>query len=243
MSSRKRLLCIVWMTVLVVAAGAGCGNPVETPTPTPTQPPNLPAEVLAARDAALDFLRQIYPDKAPLAGIGWAGRDTTPPGTPGLSSYEFTSGNWLMTVWIPVLSVQTVIYEMALDNQDIGLRWVGKLREDYTVLESNLNVSFDVLVVRDLVLFYYRENYGADAPPEGLVWVGERTTPEGSVGHEWCQFTAGVWSMAVDYEVARPEQVLYHVELRNSDTGVLWRCQVDAQGQILEIQGVSRQPA
>jgi hypothetical protein len=178
-----------------------------------------------------------------VAAIEWVGRNTTPPGTPGLSSYEFTGGNWLLTVWIPVLSVQTVIYEMALDNQDTGFRWMGKLREDYTVLESNLNVSFDVLVVRDLVLSYYRENHPADAPQEGLIWVGERTTPEGSVGHEWCQFTADGWSMAVDYEVARPEQVLYNVELRDSDAGVLWRCQVDAQGQILEIQGVSRQLA
>jgi hypothetical protein len=67
--------------------------------------------------------------------------------------------------------------------------------------------------------------------------VGERTTPEGSVGHEWCQFTTDGWSLALDYEVARPDQVMYNVELRNSDAGMVWRCQVDAQGQVLEIQG------
>lgn len=237
MSSRKRLLSMIYMTALFVAA-TGCGSLPETPAATPTQPAEIPAEVVGARDAALGFLRQRYPDKGPAAGIGWAGRNTTPPGTPGLSSYEFSSENWLMTVWVPVISAQAVIYEMQLDNQDSGFRWMGKLREDFTLLESNLNVSFDVLVVRDLVLSYHREHYGADAPQEGLTWVGERTTPEGSVGHEWCQFMADAWSMALDYEVARPDQVIYNAELRNSDTGLLWRCQVDAQGQVLEIQGV-----
>jgi hypothetical protein len=144
-----------------------------------------------------------------------------------------------MTIWAPAVSVQSVIYEVRLDNQPTGFSWMGKLGQDLAVLESNLNVNFDVLVVRDLVLAYFRENYSDDAPGAGLVWVGERTTPEGSVDHEWCQFTADGWSMTVDYEVTRPERLLFHVELANADSGLVWRCQVNSEGRILEIQGAS----
>ena len=46
--------------------------------------------------------------------------------------------------------------------------------------------------------------------------------------------------MEVDYELDRPDLVSYNVELRNSDTDLLWRCQVNAQGEILETREVPR---
>jgi hypothetical protein len=236
MASHKRLLGIMLISGFLAAAVAACSEVPSTPTLTPTVPADVPSQVVAARDAALGFLRQRYLSRAPAAGVGWTGRNTNPPDVPGLPSYEFTSGDWVMTIWVPAISVHSVIYEMRLDNAATGFYWTGKLGEDLTVLESNLNVNFDVLVVRDLVLAYFRENYSGDAPSSDLVWVGERTTPEGSVDHEWCQFTADGWSLLVDYEVTRPEQVLFQVELRDADSGLVWWCQVDAEGQILEIQ-------
>jgi hypothetical protein len=239
MRSQLGFLSVVFAAVLLLASAVGCNLFEQTPTPTPTPPPDIPPEVLAARDTALTFLRGRYPTAAPAAGIAWTSRNTTPPDAPGVPSYEFTSGNWLMTIWVPQIAQYSPIYEMELDNQDTGFRWTGTLSAAYVLLESNLDVNVDVLVVRDLVLDYYRENYPASAPPADLVWIGERTTPEGAVGHEWCEFVADNWSMAVDYEVDRPDQVSYNVELRNSDTDLLWRCQVNAQGEILEIREAS----
>ncbi len=236
MRSQLAFLSVVFAAVLLLASAMGCDLFEETPTPTPTPPPDIPSEVLAARDAALTFIRERYPDAAPAAGIHWTSQNTTPPDAPGVPSYEFTSGNWLMTIWVPLVAQDSPIYEMELDNHDTGFSWTGRLSAAYVILESNLDVNVDVLVVRDLVLGYYRDNYPATAPPADLAWIGERTTPEGAVGHEWCQFVADGWSMVVDYEVARPDQVSYNVELSNVDIDLLWRCQVNAQGEILEIQ-------
>jgi len=239
MGSRTHLLGIVLLMGLLLATVTACDDFWKTPTPTPTPPADISAAVLAARDAALVFLRQKYPDRAPAAGINWVGQNTTPLATSGVSSYEFRSGNCLMTVWVPMISLKSTLYEVALDNQDTGFLWTGKLSESYTVLESNLNVAVEVLVVHELVLAYFRANYAADAPGEDMVWFGERTTPEGSVGHEWCEFIADGWSMVIDYDLGRPDQVLYHIELGNSNTGLRWRCQFNAQGEILEIQTLS----
>jgi len=240
MRSRTRKLGFVLVTALLLAIMTGCDGFWKTPTPTPTPaatpPADIPAAVLAARDAALAHLRLAFPDKAPSEGIHWTGRNTTPPDFPGVSSYEFTGDQWLMVIRTPLLSVDTLIYEMELSNQDTGLRWTGKLDASYAVLESNLDVAVEALIVREIILAYVRERYVDQAPGEDLVWVGERTTPEGSVGHESCRFTADDWTMTVDYDLDRPDQVIYSIELRNSGTGFVWRGLVDADGMVQELQ-------
>jgi hypothetical protein len=236
MESKTRILGFVLVIAPLLAVATGCGRFWRTPTPTPIPPADVPASVLAARDAALDYLRPAYPDKAPREGINWTGRNTTPPDLPGVSSYEFTGNDWLMTIRTPVVSPDTIIYEMELRNQDIGFRWTGKLDASYAILESNLDVAVEVLVVREIVLSHVREHYPGGAPRENLPWVGERTTPEGSVGHEWCRFTGDDWTMTVDYDVARPDQVIYQIELHDSSTAFVWRGQVDAEGVVHELR-------
>jgi len=152
----------------------------------------------------------------------------------GVSTYEFTSGDWLLTLAALSLSPTQLLYELGLDNGQAGFHWTGRLDASNVLLESNLGVAVDVQVVREIVLAYVRQNYAAEAPPENLVWIGERTTPAGIADHEWCQFVSGDWTMAVDYDVGRPDQVVYEVDLRNSSTGFVWRGQVDAEGTVLE---------
>ena len=234
MKLRMHILGIGLVAGLLLVAVTSCDWFWKTPTPTATPAANIPVEVLAARDAALVYLRHAYPGQAPPEGINWTGRNITPPGLVGASAYEFTSSNWLMTVRTPIVAPSNVIYEMELSNQDSAFRWTGKLNASYTVVESNLDVAVEVLVVRDMVLSYVREHYADQAPAESLAWIGERTTPEGSIGHESCRFTANNWIMTVAYDVVRPDQVVYQVELRNSGTEFMWRGQVDAQGAILE---------
>jgi hypothetical protein len=209
---------IALLTVVV----AGCNRVWETPTVEP--PPEIPESVLIARDTALGFLRAKCPDRAPEAGLQWDGSCTSPPSVTSVASYDFTSGDWTMTVWVPTIAQDAVIYELVLKNDPAGFVWTGRLSQSHVVLESNLGVEADVLVVRDLVLGYYRDRYGASAPSAG------------SIGHERCQFAGDGWTMQVDYDVARPDQVLYTVTLESVEGGEQWLCQVDAEGEILEIQ-------
>jgi hypothetical protein len=201
----------------------------------------IPLEILSARDALLVFLRNGYPDKAPPNGLVWSGRDTTPPGVRGISTYEFTGDSWSMTVAAVSISPTEIVYETGLDNAQTGMRWTGKFDATYDLLESNWNVAVEVLVVRETVLAWVREHYAGQAPAENLVWLGARTTLFGMAGRETCQFvsasgkaTAGGWTMTVGYEPVPPAQVVYEVDLRQAGTGFVWRGQVDAEGAVLE---------
>jgi len=267
--AKSRALCGMFAMVglgvlaaLVMGSATGCEwlrrtptptptltpTPVSTPTLTPTTTPTatpaveLPPEILAARDAALVFLRSEYPGRAPAEDVAWVGRDTTPSGVVGVSTYEFTAASWLMTVAALSVSPTEVLYEMGLDNPQTGLHWTGTLDAGRNLLSSNLDVPVEVLVTREIVLAYVRQNYSGQAPAENLVWVGERMTPSGVVGHETCQFTslasagtgADDWTMTVDYDVGSPDQMLHEVDLRHTSTGFVWRGQVDAEGTVLE---------
>jgi hypothetical protein len=251
--------CMALAALLLNATGCDRVPAVSTPAPTATQSvstPDLtpgatpaetplveiPLEILSARDALLAFLRDRYPDNAPSDAVVWIGRSTAPTGVLGISSYEFTGDGWLMTVAAVSISPAEVQYEMGLEDPQRGLRWTARLDAAYGLLESNLNLAAEVLVVRGIVLAYVRERHAGQAPAEDVVWIGERTTPSGMVGHETCRFvsstsagaTAGSWTMTVEYDLVPPVQVAYRVELQQLDTGFVWRGQVDAEGTVLE---------
>jgi hypothetical protein len=202
----------------------------------PTPAAEIPAPVLAARSAALDFLRGAYPDEAPPQDMLWTARTTAPLGLSGVSYYEFASDPWLLAVSAVTVSAQDVLFELNLDNSDTGFSWSGKLDGDYAVFESNLEVSFEALVARDLVLAHVRDRYPVEAPREDVVWMGERVTPEGAVGHEVFQFTADEWSMVVQYDVVRPDQASYHTELARHDEAFVWHGRVDSEGMVHELR-------
>ncbi len=230
----QQALAAALTVVLSVLLAVGCVRPPQTPTPNPTPPVTIPGEVLSARDVALTHLRRSYPQAAPPEGITWTGRRISPDGQIGSVDYEFASGEWLMRVGVPTLSPGVFLYEIQLGNPDTGFRWEGKLDKDLALLESNLGVGVDVLVVRDTVLAYLREQHADQAPAPSVVWIGERITPPDSVGHESCRFTDSGWTMTVEYDVLPPDQVLYRVEVQNSASQFAWRGQVDAEGVVLE---------
>jgi hypothetical protein len=230
----KHIVAQALLSALVLGVVAGCDWQPETPTPMPTPIVDVPAPVLAAREAALAYLRQSYPQTAPPEGIAWAGRSTAPGGPVGSASFEFTSDAWRMTIGVPRVSPDVVLYEIEVVGSAAGFLWTGRLDRGFSVLESNLGVAVEALVARDVVLQYVREQHADRAPPEGAVWAGECAGQPGAVGHESCRFVAADWTMKVDYDVLPPDQVLYSVELGNSATMFVWRGQVDAQGQVLE---------
>lgn len=92
----------------------------------------------------------------------------------------------------------------------------------------------DPVGARDAVLAYITENYGSEAPTTGLVWTEKHTKPEGLVGGESYEYTAGDWLIVVSYPVVAPESVVYTIVVSNQTTGFRLESQVDAQGQVTE---------
>jgi len=111
--------------------------------------------------------------------------------------------------------------------------------------QAVLEVTEGVRVVRDAVLAYLAENYGDEAPAAGLAWTEKHTKPEGLVGGESYEYTAGDWVIVVSYPVVAPENVVYTIDVSNQAVGLRWEGQVDAQGQVTEtsFSGQSSRPS
>lgn len=92
----------------------------------------------------------------------------------------------------------------------------------------------DPVRARDAALAYVVGHYGEQAPPPGLRWTEERTTPEGLVGSETFQYTADDWVVTISYPVVAPEAVAYSVVVANQTTGFQWEGEVDAAGGVTE---------
>lgn len=231
------LLILVWLIVAcdrVPPSRQPTATAQPLPTSTPTPISSLPAEIIAARDAGLDAFRSQAPGQAPPADLAWLGRDTTPVGVKEVTSYEFASSGWTVSVASLSLSANLTQYELVLDHAQTGLRWEGRLNQSLGLVESNLNVSPEALVARQMALEYLRVHDPGHAPPAGVMWMGNRTTAGGLPGRESYQFSADGWAMTVDYELSSSSDLTCEVTLTGPENGFSWRGRVDAQGTVLE---------
>jgi hypothetical protein len=93
----------------------------------------------------------------------------------------------------------------------------------------------EVLVARDTALIYVRGKYGEEAPQSGLEWSVVRETPEGLVGASTFRFESQDWTMTIVFPIVAPDATIYSIELINAATGFQWGGQVDAQGNVTEM--------
>ena len=140
---RTKLLCLGLALALIGSMAAGCAPATSQPTPgsetqpspmptpgsgaeaTPTEEPEPvtvtgPAE---ARDSALTYLADTWPDLAPPAGQVWAEKRTTPEGLVGAEAMEYSAGDWVVTVDYAVTSLEEVLYAVVVTNQVTGAGW------------------------------------------------------------------------------------------------------------------------
>ena len=228
-----RNVITVLLALLVLAAGCGPGpaQPTEVPTPTPTEVAvEVPDDVRAARDAALAYISENYPDQAPAPGLTWAEEYTTPEGLVGWVTYEFRAEDWVVTIGTAVVPPEMRRYEVMVENPATGFWWEGRVDAEGQVAEG----PEIVLTARDAALNYVIEHYPDDSPAPDLTWEGGRTTPEGLIGSETFQYTAQDWVVTISYPVVAPENVVYQIVVENPTTGFRWEGELDAERYLTE---------
>lgn len=225
----------VFATILMLAALAlsGCTRaavrPTDTPeaTPAPTPEP-APAEVISARDAALSYIRQHYPEQAPSADLSWNANRVTPEQMLGSETYEFAAGGWVIVISYPIVRPDLTIYKAAVVNSATNFAWEGQIDA-----QGHVSVAPEgVLHALRATLGYLAFNEPGKAPDPYQPWVETRTTPEGIVGAETYEYRAGEWTVTVSYPVVAPSAMIHTVVVENKAAGERWEATVDAAGQI-----------
>ena len=202
-----------------------------------------PDELRAARDAALAYILHNYGEEvAPAVGRTWTEERTTAGEIVGSETFEFTTGDWVVTVSYPVVAPEVVVYQVVVVNQTTGFQWkgevdgTGQVTELYASTEPTLDIR-DPGSALDIVLAYIRHHHGEQAPPADLTWVGDRPTPEEPIEGYTIRFTsesAPDWAVTVSYAVVAPEEVVFRIVVTNETMGFQWEGEVNAAGEVTE---------
>jgi putative hemolysin len=112
---------IVWMLLLALAAGCAATTAEVAPAATPTPEVVAPAEVVAAREAVLNFVREGANCVCPPANARWEASVGRAPD--GFSVYRFHTGDTSVLVsYATPLAAETAFHVGMHDEQD-GICW------------------------------------------------------------------------------------------------------------------------
>jgi len=125
-------------------------------------------EYVAALNAVVAYLSERYGEQAPPPGLARKGENTTPEGLVGSATFEFASGDWVVTVTYAILLPERTVYQVVVANQATGFQWEGKVDATGQVMEQGASEQewFDPARARDATLAYIRQRYG-------LGWSGD----------------------------------------------------------------------
>jgi hypothetical protein len=221
------------LLVVMVASMVGCGG---SAVPKVSAQGKAPAEVVAARDAAVVFVREHY-DDAPEGAVTWTEEKLTLEGLVGGVTWRYSAEDWVITVAYAVVAPEWTVYQVEMSNESTGFTWEGRVDGSGRVPEARE----DALLARDTALLYVSEQYGQVGLGAGLAWREERLTPEGIVGGETYQYTAGDWVATVAYPVVLPENSIYTISVINTGTGFQWKGEVDSQGAVTQLGAASEE--
>jgi len=236
MTDRRLKFCLLLVAGALIAAGCGGATVVPTvaPSPTPVVAPTpttgATVDRIGARDAALAYIRARYGADAPAADLTWTEEHANPAEMVGGEMYQYKAGDWLLTVSYPVVLPELTVYTVKMASTATGFGWEGQVGAGGQVIEGGqlLLNAFDV------ALTHTWAQYGDEAPPAGLAWVGERVTPPDLVGAETWRYTAGDWVATITYPVVPADQVVFNITIQNATTAFMWIGSVDTNGQVLE---------
>jgi putative hemolysin len=135
------LLALTAATLLLAGCARffGEGTP-PTPTAEPQdEGPRTPQEVLAARRAVLDFLRQSANECVPPPGVIWEDMPGTAPD--GFDVYRYDSEGCLMTVSYPQPQEEETLYHVTLHNRVSGFCWQANVDAGGSVVATGVEAG------------------------------------------------------------------------------------------------------
>jgi predicted small lipoprotein YifL len=98
--------------------------------------PEAPEDALVARDQAFLYISEHYDVSALGGGLAWQEERLTPEGIVGGETYQYSTGDWVVTVAYPVVLPENTIYEISVTNQETGFQWTGTVDPQGVVTEG-----------------------------------------------------------------------------------------------------------
>jgi hypothetical protein len=199
--------------------------------------PEAPENVLVARDTAMRYVSEQYGQEGLGSGLAWREERLTPENILGGETYQFTEGDWTVTVSYPVVLPENTIYTISVTDAGTGFQWEGEVDAQGAVTDLGASSEEGLVgrvVARDAALNFIYDTRQYPPLDASVEWTEERLTAEGIVGAETFKYTAENWVVEISYPVAAPEATIYQVTVTNEGLELEWHGEVDAQGVVTE---------
>jgi hypothetical protein len=103
------------------------------------QVPEAPEATLLARDAALLYVSEHYDQSGLGVGLAWEEERLTPENVVGAETYQYTAGDWVVTISYPVVLPEETVYSVSIVNTTTGFEWEGEVDAAGTVTELSVS--------------------------------------------------------------------------------------------------------
>ena len=158
---KTKLKLLLLLTLVFTTCFLSACNPINDvkadPIPSEEAEEIIPKAVIETRDFALTYVIKNQLPGAPSADLDWTGRNATIPGVIGGTHFEFTSGDWTMTISFPIVAPENVIYTVILQNSTTNFYWEAKLNTYGAVMDPTPVPTVDEAVTSNDV--YRNESY------------------------------------------------------------------------------------
>jgi putative hemolysin len=147
------------IAILLLSLSA-CGTPVapEPDSNATTEAEDIPAGVLDAREAVLDFLRDGANECVPPRQAAWTTESIANPPA-GYDVYRFHSGGCAMTITVPEESADEPVYHVALGDGATGFCWQAVVDERGQILLTGNAAQTDPTIGNPAQLYCEQEGY------------------------------------------------------------------------------------
>ena len=161
MSQRKPffifLVIIVAVWLVVVLGGCTTATNEATTNAVPTATPEAPADVVAARESVLDYLRDGANECVPPAGIKWR---TLPGSAPeGFTVFRFKAEDCLMTVSYAQDEGDDTQFHVTLGDKMTGFCWQATVNTRGRVLDTGLESEMRAELVNAAAAYCTEQGY------------------------------------------------------------------------------------
>lgn len=137
MNNRSFILgiALILSTLLINGCGTSATQPTEVPLVIHTAVPTaVPVDIVPqaldpglARDTALAFIVEQYDRSVPASGLAWVEEFVTPEGLVGSSTFQYSAGDWVVTVSFPIVAPEATIYQVIAVDQVAAFQWEGSV--------------------------------------------------------------------------------------------------------------------
>ncbi len=132
------LCCLCFLAVLMTACDGANTAVVAEPTAADVAPP---ANMVAAREGVLDFLRTSANQCVPPEGAGWRAEAGGPNTPVGYDVYRFYSDECVMTISHPQSSQAEDLYHVAIGDTLTAFCWQALVGPDGTVVATGMEAQ------------------------------------------------------------------------------------------------------